>query len=541
MSQPILVARRGVLSAIAAVAGSQMVACDKPRAQRAGLASFPKHLDEPKPNPRQYGFPDTSGFLGNIYGPGPAGTSPGQQYGTYFNLQTFRWKDYIDSAGVHKRDGFASAAGAALGAAGSKNLVSNRPSNPPLFPWKQVNDPQQCVINLQVMDTLAGANAFLGTNPNGDGNQLKRVFVQVDSLSVVLPYDVAMLLSACFIKGFVTRYLLGQYVPTWKVAIPAHPSLPIRFDDLPQPAGANPITPQAAVDSWITTSASALAATFAAAATWGGTYNDAILANTNAAIQMLGIMAGWRAVDNLTTLATGGNTDATAAQQQIWKLIGVQYNTHRIGAMVGYTLMTLTGFLECDQTAAVITAGPQGPLPSPGPTDAAALVGRLGTYLISARNKTSDPIRGLIEQIQRLITGELYNIVVNSQWSGAMAPPDAAAEQSGFISGFAKGTTQAADILFAEFYREGFYAGYSQGYELGDQVGYSAGLADGYSQGYAAGYQVGYSDAPSASGFLNGLQTIVGGLGSALGTGLSDILNSTGTAGTVIAAVASLF
>jgi hypothetical protein len=510
---------------------------------RANAATFPPSLATPKPNPHNYGFTDISTFLGNIYGPTTGHpTAPAKAFASYFNLQTFRWGPYLNAAGVHLRDGFTAAAGDALGASFSMNITSAH-ANPPVYPWKQINDPADCIINLQVMDTLAGQTAFSPTSgPHPDENVLKRVFVTLDSLNIVLPYDTAMLVSACFVKGFVTRYILGKFGPLWSSAIPAHPAIPISFDALspPHPGGPPPTNPpNQAADTWIANSATALAATFADPSLWGQDYTTAVTSKTDVSVQMLGVLAGWRAVDNLDSAAAGGNVDATFAQQQIWKLIGISYNTERLGRMVGYVLMVLSGFLMSDRTASIISAT-SGNVPNP-PADNAAVFADYTSHITKNRDAPASDVSELVTRIQKLVIGELYSISINASYNGPLAPADAAAQQSAFIGGFAAGMTQAADQLFAEFYSDGFYAGYKSGFEIGDQVGYSAGFSDGYSQGYAGGYQAGYANSlPPAQSFLGGLTSIISGIGGAT-KDITDILGATSTAGTVIASVASLF
>jgi hypothetical protein len=545
------IGRRNVLAAVSGgvLASAGLAACTKdsksPATTGARSGHFPLYLIAPDPNPKGYGLPEIANFLSSIYGPGPSGTSPGNQFACYFNLQSFRWNDYIDQSGVHVRDGYAAAAGAALGASKSKGLKIAQP-NPPLYPWKQINDPANCVLSLQVMDTLAGAASFAPTPPRGDANVLKRVFVQLDSLGVVVPWDTAMLLSACFIKGFVTRYILGKYVPTWVAAIPSHPKLPIAFEDVatqtPRPPNPTPILAYQAVDSWIKGTKTTLGAKLADVSTWNVDYSQVLKANTDVSVQMLGILTGWRAVDALEALAAGGNTDASYVESQIWKLIGVRYNTLRLGSMVGYVLMVLTGFLKSGRSTAVFNTKPSDPVPIL-PSDNTSVLVSLTDDVIQHRGSKRDDIQHLIVRMQNLLIGELYSISVNPQYN----PPNgitaevAAAHQSGFITGFARGMTEAADQLFFEFYRDGYYKGYKEGYELGNQVGYSAGFTDGYTQGYAGGYQVGYTDGtPSSQSFLGGLGQIVAGIGSAANN-IQDLLGATAQAGTVIATIAALF
>jgi hypothetical protein len=500
-------------------------------------------LPSPSANPRKLNFNDLGVILGELF------ASPCiKKYGVYFYLNTLRWRPLIDATtGAKVREGFEDAAGEAIG-------------NPGLFNFHRQADPADVTLTVQYMTGISGQAAF---NNNQPLRLLPAVFVELDNVGCFVPFDTGALISACFIKGLVTRLVLGLYVPIWKNYAP-NKVLPIAFEDLSPThlRGAVPThahlrgsaptggTPAANMESWIATQLTALASNFVLPSTWNGTptntalYSQCVMERTDPSLQLAGILMGWRAGDAL--VAATGTTDGENAKTQIWRLIGYRYTTKEVGKMMGYVFMVLSGFLNNDRTNNVINYNSTSPLPNPPentPGSLPTLFSQFGNQLFMTRQSNKpNVIQEFVDRFYQLIEGEFYGIVENSAF---VDPGDALMSYHAFMVGFVRGTVASADQLFDELYNEGYQAGYQNGYESGLQIGYTNGFRDGYSQGFAGGYTVGYQNGDAAgfsagSSSMGGLGNIINGISGVLGSA-SSILSDAGTVGTVISTVANLF
>jgi hypothetical protein len=510
------IGRRSAIGSLG-VAGIASIASgfgvQKPRSRTATLTPLPI----PAPNPNNLQWPQVSAYLASLY------TSKcAQSYPCYFYLNTLRWIPFYDSAGAKIREGFEDAAGEAI-------------ANPGVYKFHRQSDPLACVLQVEYMPTLAGQPAFSNGQPK---KNLPAVFVSLDNFGCFVPFETAALISACFQKGLVSRLILGSYQPIWSQYAP-NKKLPVGFNDISTAT----ITPNTAVDSWISSQINAFATTLNTAGTWssGSDFDTCLSAVTNCSIQVAGILLGWRAGDAI--VAATDPVDQAATLKAFWGMLGWRFTAKEIGRMMGYALMMLSGFLENDRTFAV-TQFNGGALPTTGATDIPTIYNQMSSLIQTNRTANLQlNVRQLVERFFALVEGEFYGITQNPNYAGgdATKTQTALVTYSAFMSGFVHGMASSADRLFSDFYNDG----YNAGYQAGLQVGYTNGFRDGYSQGLAAGYTVGYG-AGDAAGYANGASAM-GGLGT-LFTGINNVLGSAsgilsdaGTVGTVIGTIASLF
>ena len=486
-------------------------------------------LPSPNRNPRNLDFAGLGVRLDTLF------RSPCMQtFGCYFYLNTIRWNPLLDPAtGAKLREGFEDAAGEGI-------------ANPGVWPFHRQADPASVILNVQFMTGISGQAAF---NNSQLRKMLPAVFVRLDNLNCFVPFDMAALISTCFIDGLVSRLILGNYVPIWKKYAPNN-TLPIAFEDLspaPGPGAAPPgATPAANMDKWIASQITQFANNCALTTTWNGNpmdatlYGECVSQQTNPSLQLAGIMMGWRAGDALS--AAAGTPDGTAALNAVWQFLGYRHTTEDLGKMMGYAFMFLSGFMDNDRTGIVVNFKPTSALPTPPQLALSPLFVNFTVQMLLNRNSNKVSLfRGLIDRFYRLIEGELYGITQNSNFPGPGTANQALINYNAFIGGFVHGMTTAADQLFDELYN----VGYQTGYENGLQIGFTNGFRDGYSQGFTGGYTVGYQNG-DAAGYAAGASS-VGGLGSII-SGISNVLGSTssilsdaGTVGTVISTIAGLF
>jgi hypothetical protein len=270
--------------------------------------------------------------------------------------------------------------------------------------------------------------------------------------------------------------------------------------------------------------------------TWNGSgYSSCLANNTPASIQVAAILMGWRAGDALVA-APSSDPNMNA----VWKLIGLRNSFKEIGAMVGYVLMVLSGFLECERTAYYANP-PVGPAPARWltPDHLVDIVTQFGALEGSKAGARSRGRRDLVNEYFSLILGEFYGVVLAAPASSSTVIQN----HNAFVGGFVRGMIQGANAMFADL----FNAGWQSGYASGQEIGYAKGLAQGYSQGYVAGRQAGFAaadgagyDSGGSQSAFGGLGTIIDGVGSVLG-GVQGILSNAGVVGSVVSTVASLF
>lgn len=519
------IARRALLTGGLALAASKRVLAGAAADAQAPPPLTP--LPEPQPNPNHLTDGAVADLLGSLF----RSTCMGG-YAGYFYLQTIRWTSSYGMSG----SGFNDAAAYGL------SYVPT-PANKYCDYVRPQYDPKNCILTMNYRPDIAACRAFASDQPH---KNLSAVFVEqhYKGADFIVPFDIASVLSSCFVAGLVSRLILGDYAEAWKNALQT--STPVSFEESTVPKASE------GVDKLITTIVQNIGYNSQSVSFWQRDYAESIRDNIDPSLQGAGVLMGWRAGDALANCTDAA--DKTNARKIIWELIGWRFTTKSIGKLMGYTLMLLSGFLENDRTQAVIAYSDStaalararakgGLVPEATPPDPAKF-GDLGKMLddMSTQiriNRSSKSVTGYVNALTngfyRLLKGELVGITQKSLTPGEKQ--EALKQYSAFIGGFVQGIVQTADKLFDEFYNEG----YTSGYEEGLQIGYANGFRDGYSQGFSAGYTTGYGagygDGSSATG---GLNSIIGGISKTLSSG-DELLKDAGTVGTVITGIVALF
>jgi hypothetical protein len=373
------------------------------------------------------------------------------------------------------------------------------------------------------------------------GGQPYQVFVSLDKIDykgapaqVLVPYQIAKLLSGAFIHGLVTRLVLDRYKAAW---FNGTPSVPL-WADLPltsaPPKGPNPHPVATAMDAgaWAQKYLQTLCVAVVDPQKWMSTrsaLNTAHLPSdyfgclrylSDSSLQAAGIIIGWLAGDALTAPGFGG---AVACQQAILNLLKDRHSHVAIGRMVGYTFTYLNGFISSERTRAAISANAlQAPLndpinPQKGPPQ---IFTNLAAHVSGVAQTDLTP---LATAFFNFIVAEFYAI------GNGAGDRSRAEKYQAFIQGFAQGALGAADVLFRQLFKEAYQLGYTNGFHDGYAQGYSA----GWTEGYAVGYQAGQNT------WMSGLQSIIDGASGLLSDAkeLDTLLNDATTVGTVIASL----
>lgn len=323
-----------------------------------------------------------------------------------------------------------------------------------------------------------------------------------------------------FLKGLVSRYILGRYATNWGPNISQKLSINL-FGE-----GPNWDAPL----NWAKACLTDLQTKLQLRATWdscGSTdYFQCLTMLTDASPQLAAIICGWCAAEQY---------DLHPQQQQgewqyIFGLLGTRYTTGEIGMMMGYTFSFISGFLKNERTNKIKTGG--GELPGLfGQTSVPSIYHNLSdnmNYLRSSGEFQGDQTFNLPSLFYNFITAEFFALI-QKDLSNTKSLIDYKAYSSGYVSGM----TLGADTMYAQL----FNTGWNEGYQSGYTSGYSNGFRDGYSQGYNAGWQAGYSDVPQAQSGWSSLGNITDSLGSLLGNAnqVVSIVGDVVSVGTVIA------
>lgn len=394
-------------------------------------------------------------------------------------------------------------------------------------------------LNVQFISSLGGASGSAAFAKSGLPWQ---VFVKLDNYTqstVLLPFQTACALSLTFIKGLVTRLILEKYNDLWSNIKPpiSIPSFPLVPPSAPPPPAPPPLT----VFSWATTYVGSLSTELTNVANWKKwpiqDYSQCLSNMTDASLQVAGLATGWSAADALISAADN------ATMQAIWILLNRRYTTADLGAMVGYTFSYMSGYLKNERIAAMMQ-GVAPPSQQAGPAELPTIYANLATNIdtTSTSGSYTQTTFDITNKFFALVVGEFFSITQNASYKPP--PPstsvtDALASYQAFITGFERGMSLGADVLFTDLYTEGWEAGEQFGYS----IGYSNGYRDGYSQGYAAGWQAGYAAIPpQTSTWMSGLNNIFQGLGNLLDDAgqLPTILSDVGSVGQAIASIFSL-
>lgn len=312
-----------------------------------------------------------------------------------------------------------------------------------------------------------------------------------------LPYEVARLLASAFVKGLVTRLLLGRYATAWS-------------KHLQKPFSVGLSSSGPAADKLINDYLLTITKNVSDANKWNSDYKTCLENNfVNAALQLMGILMGWRAGDQLEA---SHDDDADAV---FWELFRARNTPIELGRMVGYTFEFISGTLYCDRTQDILRKKYSDPsgltrddllktvYPALEAHNRQRLHGRQNNGVASA----------IGEQFYAYIMHEFF-AVTQAQKSGDTDPSQSYAT---FLVGFVEGMSRAAESLFTDMYVSGYTLGYSNGFNAG------------YAQGYAAGYQVGYSDGQNANSVWSDIQTIISGANS-----ISSIVSTADTVTSMI-------
>ncbi|MHC2423302.1 hypothetical protein ACVII1_006306 [Bradyrhizobium elkanii] len=415
-------------------------------------------------------------------------------------------------------DDFSATVGAAMGSPDTDVLFQR---------YYQWSDPAQLIVrSISSMETQA-LPVFSGRG------QSYQVFISLDKIDyhgapaqLLVPYQLAKLLSGAFIHGLVTRLILDKYKDTWATATPPVPL----WADLPltaaPPKGPNPHPIPQAMDAgaWADKYLLSLCTQLLIPKTWTNTsatlsanhlpsdYFGCLHYISDCSLQTAGIVIGWLAGDAITASAFG---NGPACQRAIWSLLKDRHGPVAFGKMVGYTFTYLNGFISSERTKAAISANSvQAPLNDPikGP---ALIYGNLASHVSGSAQVNLTPL-----------ATAFFNFIV-AEYFAISDDRGKAAKYQAFIQGFAQGTLGAADILFRQLFNEAYELGYTNGFRDGYAQGYSA----GWTEGYAVGYQAGQNT------WMSGLQGIIDGASGLLNNpdDLGKLLNNLTTVGTVIA------
>jgi hypothetical protein len=345
------------------------------------------------------------------------------------------------------------------------------------------------------------------------------IFVQLDGLgSPRVPVEIAKLVEADFINGFVTRLFLGACLSIWKDDpnyLKYHPSLTLNAN------GGNSFLSPGALPVCVNP------ATYPAGSALKDDLANVLSSNP---ITSVGMMYGWQAADDLQKFDTADRRFTKDA----WKLLNYRISFPGIGRIVAYTLNYISGEAQNQRIAAIIGGA------NPPTQSISAIIDHV----------KADPA---VQQSKDFITS-FGNIVDTEFYAVSRAPKlkgqpriQLLTQYVNFMEGYRNGANQAAEVLYKEVA------------ELADGLGYANGFKDGYTSGFAAGYLDGYANGSAAAwsaanAIIAGLQSQIGNLqtqlnnvtaaqnGEGSGGGFWDTVgNIVSAAGTVIGIIGSLF
>jgi hypothetical protein len=343
----------------------------------------------------------------------------------------------------------------------------------------------------------------------GDPNDA--ICLVLDGFNTPVYIPVAEQFEAGFIEGLVTRLVLGQYARAWKqqdasllnfTASANQPKVkdivhlvPYYPQGAPIPAGAVAFAPMPAPV------ASSLS------------FNEWLSERSQFdPIEPAAIMWGWRAGEKLDGMLGGADE---SYRDDVVTLIESRFSPREIGALTGYTLNYLYGFVKNDRVASFALSGPQPPI-----TNNSSIVDSL------AKDKNIVGARQLISDFHNTLVLELYGI---TQSNTPNHQRDLGVQMA-FLSGFEAGSLEASDEIYHSVFNMAYHLGYQSGWRFGYEQGYAAGFVVGYDQGYGQAWT-------QASTMIQGLQSTVANAsnpGGGGGISFNDVV-------TGISVIASLF
>ncbi len=322
------------------------------------------------------------------------------------------------------------------------------------------------------------------------GDPRDAICMILDGFGTPVYLPVAERFEAGFIRGLVTRLILGQYFREWQrpdtdlnfsIAAPPLPDVSsivpvIMSPPIPLPpvyigpdAAAPPIVtitnevwePNQPLDQsmfwYATTMPSPPMLTFHMFMGIEAYFHP---------VEPASLMWGWRAGEELDSLR--GKPD-DHYRRDVVQLIESRFSPYDLGRLVGFTLNYLHGFVDNQRVQSFATLSVQPPTPN---------LQTIGVVLNST--PAGHGTDGLLSDFERALTLEIYGLSQSRKDKGHQQLGVALA----FLDGFEAGTLHASDILYKSITQVAYGAGFLNGWRYGYEQGYAAGFNVGYNQGY---------------------------------------------------------
>ena len=390
-------------------------------------------------------------------------------------------------------------------------------------PYKHVTPtPDKVILRVRFMDNLIATQAFKAPSQFIDYT----TFVNIMKYGYVVPYQTAMLIDSSFLAGLVTRLIFQKYYSACHALVP---NGLLSINTAPPVAGSPPVR---SAEKWIGEYFQTLSNTMTGTGSWNSEYLTCLTANTDSALQVAGMVEGWRLGDKLTD----GTIDTSkGCLASIWALLGSRYTTEHIGRLVGYTLFLLGGYLNNERIIDY-----RGGTTYAQILDPTAIFNKFGPHL-----EAISKLGGTGPDFTFRLANQFYGFVLSDfQMLMADSPGNqtAIAAYRSFLDGYEAGLTCGATTMFRVMYTAGWETGYDSGYVTGFTTGYAIGFSNGYGEGYANGWQAGYN-----TGYTDGQNSwtgILGGIANTIGTAIGDAQAIAGVASQIVGAgsvVAGLF
>jgi len=380
-----------------------------------------------------------------------------------------------------------------------KSSIAANAANQTSFTWSPYNDPAlqlsfrvtdhsvpPGVPPIWVSEYNSIAQAMFDPAHGGDKNNA--ICLVLDGFGTPVYLPVAERFEAAFIRGLVTRLVLGNYFRAWKLSDTAlnfsTPGPPLadvsQIIAIPVPA---PFTPPVFIPIGQPTQAPAtITQTYFEPNQPPFVFTTKLAPMTafdifmgveayNHPVEPTAMMWGWRAGEQLDALR---GTPDEAYRNDVVSLITARFSPYKVGEIVGYTLDYLRGFLANQRIQSFAVGTVAAPTPN------------MSAIAVSMNEPSNSAADKLMTEFERAVSLEVYGLSQSSHDANHVALGKVLAFQNGFEAG----TVSAADTQFQAMTQVEYGAGFMDGWRFGYEQGYAAGYTVGYDQGWAKASQV---------------------------------------------------